>query len=271
MLYARQDQSRTPIRIHDGPATTVTGPDAYGASAVVGTSAKFARQDHDHGLPGASGGVSPATIVTGPDTFGASAVVGSSLLYARQDHDHGLPSAPSGGTTVPPASQSLGFNGTLYTVYNSLTGVSTTYATADLAVAAAITNLSGKTGTVYLAAVGNPWTFAAQHTLPTGVSIIGENGTVITTGAGFTGLYIRSIQSSPDLRSREPFNPCQSDGRCRFRRFRPSLYPGDSHRSDHFRVPTRIPDSNRGERASGDSGWDYDCRLRFHRDREHRL
>jgi len=36
-------------------------------------------------------GVSPATSVTGPDAFGASAVVGTSLLYARQDHDHGLP------------------------------------------------------------------------------------------------------------------------------------------------------------------------------------
>src|ERR1035437_407642 len=30
----------------------------------------------------------PATTVTGPDAFGASAVIGVSLLYARQDHDH---------------------------------------------------------------------------------------------------------------------------------------------------------------------------------------
>ncbi len=33
------------------PATTVTGPDAYGASAVVGTGTTYARNDHDHGLP----------------------------------------------------------------------------------------------------------------------------------------------------------------------------------------------------------------------------
>ncbi len=33
------------------PATSVTGPDAYGAAAVVGTSAAYARGDHDHGLP----------------------------------------------------------------------------------------------------------------------------------------------------------------------------------------------------------------------------
>ncbi len=34
----------------------------------------------------------PASTVTGPDAFGASAVVGTSTLYAREDHDHGLPS-----------------------------------------------------------------------------------------------------------------------------------------------------------------------------------
>ena len=41
-------------------------------------------------------GVSPATTVTGPDAFGAAAVVGTSALYAREDHDHGLPAAPAG-------------------------------------------------------------------------------------------------------------------------------------------------------------------------------
>jgi hypothetical protein len=35
------------------PATTVTGPDAYGAAAVVGTGTTYARADHDHGLPAA--------------------------------------------------------------------------------------------------------------------------------------------------------------------------------------------------------------------------
>ena len=41
-----------------------------------------------------SGGASPATTVTGPDAFGAAAVVGVGTLYARNDHDHGLPAAP---------------------------------------------------------------------------------------------------------------------------------------------------------------------------------
>ena len=116
------------------PATSVTGPDVYGASPVVGTGTEFARQDHDHGLPAApadlplAGGTmtgpiamgshkitglangsapqdaaaygqlpsvpSPASSVTGPDAYGAAAVVGSSSAYARQDHDHGLPAPP---------------------------------------------------------------------------------------------------------------------------------------------------------------------------------
>lgn len=88
------------------PATTVTGPDAFGASAVVGTGVLYARNDHDHGLP-ANPQRSPATTVTGPDSFGASAVVGTSVLFARQDHDHGLPAAPAdlplaGGTMSGP-------------------------------------------------------------------------------------------------------------------------------------------------------------------------
>jgi hypothetical protein len=44
-----------------------------------------------------AGGASPATTVTGPDAFGASAVVGTDTKYARSDHDHGLPASPAGG------------------------------------------------------------------------------------------------------------------------------------------------------------------------------
>ena len=54
----------------------------------------------------------PATTVTGPDAYGASAVVGTSTLYAREDHDHGLPAAPTGtaipvGFAVPAVSGTL--------------------------------------------------------------------------------------------------------------------------------------------------------------------
>lgn len=41
----------------------------------------------------------PATTVVGPDAFGAPAVVGTKTTYAREDHDHGLPSAPSSSLT----------------------------------------------------------------------------------------------------------------------------------------------------------------------------
>ena len=77
------------------PASTVTGPDAFGASAVVGTGTTYARDDHDHGLPSAPAVPSAATTVIGPDAFGASAVVGTGTTYARDDHDHGLPAAPA--------------------------------------------------------------------------------------------------------------------------------------------------------------------------------
>jgi hypothetical protein len=36
-----------------------------------------------------------ATTVAGPDAFGAASVVGSSALYARADHHHGLPTTPA--------------------------------------------------------------------------------------------------------------------------------------------------------------------------------
>ena len=49
---------------------TVTGPDVYGASAVVGTAATFSRGDHDHGLPAA-----PAVSLTTGSSFITMAVV----------------------------------------------------------------------------------------------------------------------------------------------------------------------------------------------------
>lgn len=73
------------------PASTVVGPDSFGASSAVGTSTHYARSDHDHGLPAAPSVPGPATTVTGPDAFGASPAVGSGTTYARADHDHGLP------------------------------------------------------------------------------------------------------------------------------------------------------------------------------------
>ena len=80
-------------------ATTVVGPDAFGAPAAVGTSTSAARADHDHGLP-ANPAPPAATTVVGPDAYGAAAAVGTSTAYARADHDHGLPAAPSPALSV---------------------------------------------------------------------------------------------------------------------------------------------------------------------------
>lgn len=87
-----------------GPATTVTGPDAFGGATHVGVGTHFAREDHDHGLPAITAtdiSAAAATTVTGPDAFGDATHVGVSDNYAREDHDHGLPAIP----TVLPATQ----------------------------------------------------------------------------------------------------------------------------------------------------------------------
>ena len=110
-----------PISSIPVPASSVTGPDAFGSLAVVGTSAFYARQDHDHGLPNAPTVPSPATTVTGPDAFGALAAVGVSALYARQDHDHGLPASP----TVPSPSGSV--SGPLIYGVSATSGTGTAY------------------------------------------------------------------------------------------------------------------------------------------------
>jgi hypothetical protein len=101
-----QHPGATEIVLHNGvvlapagaipsPASTVTGPDAYGDAAVVGTGTDYARDDHNHGLPAATAVPAPASTVTGPDAYGASAVVGTGTAYARDDHNHGLPAAPT--------------------------------------------------------------------------------------------------------------------------------------------------------------------------------
>ena len=54
------------------PATTVTGPDAYGAAAVVGTGTTYARADHNHGLPAAPADIPLSTVTTANDMIVAT-------------------------------------------------------------------------------------------------------------------------------------------------------------------------------------------------------
>ena len=108
------------------PASSVTGPPNYTDAPVVGIETDYARSDHSHGLPAATGGSgTPATTVTGPDAFGASPIVGVQNTFARADHDHGLPaspSIPSASTTVigPPSYGDA-----------KVVGVATTYSRGD--------------------------------------------------------------------------------------------------------------------------------------------
>jgi hypothetical protein len=110
------------------PATTVTGPDAYGASAVVGTGTTYARSDHDHGLPAAPAVPTASATVTGPDAYGASAAVGSAATFSRGDHDHGLPAAPA---DLPLAGGTM--SGAIAMGTNKITGLGDGSATADAA------------------------------------------------------------------------------------------------------------------------------------------
>lgn len=99
------------------PATSVTGPDAFGAVSSTGTSTRYARQDHDHGLPAnpAPGFVTPAIALgtaavggaaasvirsdatiaafdtTSPTSsaVGDAAATGTAAVAARRDHTHG--------------------------------------------------------------------------------------------------------------------------------------------------------------------------------------
>ena len=63
--------------VTSGPATTVTGPDAPGASAVVGTGTEYARNDHDHGLPATF----PAVVVSPLVGATAGGAAGGSVAF----------------------------------------------------------------------------------------------------------------------------------------------------------------------------------------------
>lgn len=51
-----------PAGLNPAPASSVTGPDAYGAAAFVGTTQTYALGDHDHGLPAAPASGPLATV-----------------------------------------------------------------------------------------------------------------------------------------------------------------------------------------------------------------
>jgi hypothetical protein len=69
-----------------GPATSVVGPDAYGAAAAVGVGTSYARNDHDHGLPAAPADLPLAGgTMSGAIAMGAHKITGLANGSAPQD------------------------------------------------------------------------------------------------------------------------------------------------------------------------------------------
>ena len=69
-------------------ATTVTGPDAYGAAAVVGTGTAYARDDHGHGLPAEPAGI-PITAET--SATGVALINGTQTILSVTVPNDGKP------------------------------------------------------------------------------------------------------------------------------------------------------------------------------------
>ena len=186
-------------------ATTVVGPDAFGAAAVVGTSTSAARADHDHGLPAAPAVPAAATTVTGPDAFGAAAVVGTSTAYARADHDHGLPAAPS--PTLSTVSGVLGADVAVAAATNTLVMTSGTLAIGTWLVT---WNLTVKNGAA-TAALASAWVVIATGTatlngpsqadsempaVSTGYVALSFTTLVVVTAAATLSLYVATANAS---------------------------------------------------------------------------
>ena len=116
------------------PADTI--PEDLG-TAAIGTSDKFARQDHVHNMPSAAdvGALPDNTVIPDPANANPSdlgtAAIGSTTRYARQDHVHKMPSAADVGalpdsTVIPDPA-----NATPADLGTAAIGSSTRYARQD--------------------------------------------------------------------------------------------------------------------------------------------
>lgn len=79
------------------PATTVAASQVFNAAPSVGTSVKYAREDHTHGTPPTPELPQPSPTVVESILPGQAPSAGSALHYARADHVHGTPPTPTHG------------------------------------------------------------------------------------------------------------------------------------------------------------------------------
>jgi hypothetical protein len=105
-------------------ATTVTGPDTYGAAAVVGVGTSYARNDHDHGLPAAPADLPLAGgSMTGAIAMGAHKITGLANGTAATDAA-AAGQTPCQGTVAVNALGVKTTTGTLVYGVNTVTGTS---------------------------------------------------------------------------------------------------------------------------------------------------
>jgi hypothetical protein len=182
-------------------ATTVTGPDAFGAPAVVGTDKTFAREDHDHGLP-----ANPVTAAAVEGLFtGANQVflgTGSGAgALATLANGYGIagfaanPPTPAVGLSI--TSNNLGSNtalATTGTVVSTVTlavgtwllfgGISATESATYVADLEAAFELGTATATIaqVVGLVGFGVSSAVLQTTCFGTAVVTVSGTITLTG-----------------------------------------------------------------------------------------
>ena len=97
-------------------ATSVDPATTFDLAPVVGTSARFAREDHSHGTPPAPVLPQAANTVTSATLFNLTSSAGTSESFARADHMHGTPSIPEHSALNSQGWVGSGHTATPYTV-----------------------------------------------------------------------------------------------------------------------------------------------------------
>ena len=88
-------------QVGPSPSTTVTGPDAFGAAAVVGVGTTYSRADHNHGLPAAPAGLSPVAGVISTANYAQPTIPASNIVEVWGGDSGVYVNFDGNGDTVP--------------------------------------------------------------------------------------------------------------------------------------------------------------------------